>query len=109
MQFDPNGAIHVSLSLCIRLLIVFWCKFTVVDLHVLKCFLPKTPTKTQKKEKILKKTQLRCFSLTRTYDKIGQRTFEIEEEKTENIEPEEKKREKNIVCIVHVREKKRRR
>jgi hypothetical protein len=57
-------------------------------------------SRTHKKEKVLKKTEFRCFSLTITYGKIGQRTFKEDQKKQKNIEQEEE--EKKLERISYV-------
>ncbi len=62
-------------------------------------------THTQKK-KVLKKTDVRCFSLTITYGKIGQRTFKEEQKKTKNIEQEKKNEREYRMYNAYARDKK---
>ena len=68
-------------------------------------------SRTHKKEKVLKKTEFRCFSLTITYGKIGQRTFKEDQKKTKEhrARRRRKKTRENIVCIMRMRETKKKR
>jgi hypothetical protein len=106
--FSSSSLRYLYFRLLIRLLFGKNLQLMFVYFNVFfeKCSY--THTHTQKK-KVLKKTDVRCFSLTITYGKIGQRTFKEEQKKTKNIEQEKKNEREYRMYNAYARDKKKRR